>query len=125
MTVEHAAAIVERSRSFVGIIKAERAVPDGPFRPEAVVAILFSDAPPPLATWQRELLKQHPHFTGRELVANFGLPQPLGITRARILMRDYWRTTTKCSVPQGINWRFDRWTRRSFAYTLFGSDTRN
>jgi hypothetical protein len=51
MTIEEAVSIIEKTRSFVGTIEAERVILDGPFRPAELEAILF-------------LMRNRPHRPG-------------------------------------------------------------
>jgi DNA invertase Pin-like site-specific DNA recombinase len=75
------------------------------------------DAPPAFVTFAvararvNAVLKQHPDYTGKQLIENFGLPQPLSVARAWILMRECRNETFKHSTAQRrIGWRLDNRT---------------
>ena len=58
-----------------------------------------------------EILKQHPEYTGKQLIANFGLQQPLSIYRAWVLLRNWRRAAAQHnSAHKQVGWRLDRWT---------------
>jgi len=58
-----------------------------------------------------ELWKQHPDFTAKQVVANFGLEHPLGIQRAWVYLKDCRMATAKHHAAyRQMGWYVDKWT---------------
>ena len=59
----------------------------------------------------REVWKEHPEFTTKQIRANLGLPHPLGINRTWALVKECRMAAAKRSpLHEQAGWRLDCWT---------------